>query len=745
MEKRRNFVGKYYRYPDLTGRRQCEGGRRIYDKKQPISATIQKVTIITVSKNSELTIEDCIKSVLSQTYQNIEHIIIDGLSTDRTTEIIKKYRFLIDYYVSEPDNGIYDAMNKGIELASGDLIIILNSDDWYEANAISMLVSTLNYSKCDFVGSLIRCINSDGTSHILPRMSFDKSTLLRMPIRHGTLLISSDIYNRIGPYDISYKIIADYEFCIRLYRSNMTYYENPYPLLNFRTTGVSSVNLKILHREHTKLLLNIFPFLTPSEAKLLGNHSTVQPNDFITIANRYTNQQEFVISVKAILQDFKRVRGGIWGKTEAENISKGLMSRYPKISIIMPIYKYYSSLWDDINSVLKQDFNGIELICVYNKNSYMISSTLESISSYDDRLKSFECKSIFSRGKLKNVGIRAASGEYLFFFEKNGRIPDGILRLLYDTARIHDSSVVRGALCFEKINEEYTYNVVDYPADINDNLVPNVAFEQIPALLGPKDSYLAGLYERNFAESILFPERFLSGEDRVFLARILSNAHTVTVFPYIVYVIREEFKRRRALEKLNSHAGTSLLALKDFMPVNKYVARSKLKLRCDRRYIAIGGVVQNYTRDERMMLENSISMLISNGMFDNVEVICIGDTKYQLEVPIHNMEYPSDPADRSLIYAAADVFVYPSVCDGAPLEAAEALLSGTPVICFSCVDIANVIRHRETGFIINSMDLAYFSQAISWAILDATSSNSILRSVKCHLDACKIYQPRIIL
>ncbi len=100
------------------------------------------VSIITVCLNSEKTIEQTIQSVINQTYPNIEYIIIDGKSTDRTLEIIDKYKGKISILVSESDEGIYDAMNKGLKLATGELIGIINSDDWYESDAVETIVNS---------------------------------------------------------------------------------------------------------------------------------------------------------------------------------------------------------------------------------------------------------------------------------------------------------------------------------------------------------------------------------------------------------------------------------------------------------------------------------------------------------------------------------------------------------------------------------------------------------------------------
>ena len=98
-----------------------------------------KISIITVTKNSEKFLEENINSLKNQSYKNFEHIIIDGKSTDKTLEIIKKHEDKIDYWVSELDNGLYDAMNKGIEVSTGDIIGILNSDDIYFSDALKFV------------------------------------------------------------------------------------------------------------------------------------------------------------------------------------------------------------------------------------------------------------------------------------------------------------------------------------------------------------------------------------------------------------------------------------------------------------------------------------------------------------------------------------------------------------------------------------------------------------------------------
>ena len=127
-----------------------------------------KVSIITVCFNSEKYIQTAIESVLNQNYDDIEYIIIDGGSTDSTIEIIKSYKDKITTFISEPDKGIYDAMNKGLKLASGEIIATLNSDDLYIDNTIlSTVVDSFNKNKCEIVYGDLFYVKQDNTNYIV--------------------------------------------------------------------------------------------------------------------------------------------------------------------------------------------------------------------------------------------------------------------------------------------------------------------------------------------------------------------------------------------------------------------------------------------------------------------------------------------------------------------------------------------------------------------------------------------------
>lgn len=198
-----------------------------------------KVTIITVVYNNVYTIEKTIQSVINQSYKNIEYIIIDGGSTDGTLDIIQKYENYISYWKSEPDNGIYDAMNKGLKQATGDIIGIINSDDWYESSTVYHVVNCFKKNKCDVVhGDIILTqINGDPYMRYFGKKKFN--IWRNMPIYHPTCFVKKELYMRYGFFNTDYNIAADYELILRLYMAKASFFYLSNDLAYFRIGGVS--------------------------------------------------------------------------------------------------------------------------------------------------------------------------------------------------------------------------------------------------------------------------------------------------------------------------------------------------------------------------------------------------------------------------------------------------------------------------------------------------------------------------
>jgi glycosyltransferase involved in cell wall biosynthesis len=205
-----------------------------------------KISIVTVCFNSGATLRDTIESVLGQTYPNIEYIIVDGASTDDTMQIVSEYENRIAKIVSEPDKGIYDAMNKGIALATGDVIGILNSDDFYASvDVVSAIADTYGQARTDIVfGDLVYIAPTD-TSRVVRwyHAAGFRPWMLRfgwMP-PHPATFIKRSIYQEFGRYAMGYKTAADYEMFVRLLllnRSNYFYLKKT--IVHMRMGGATS-------------------------------------------------------------------------------------------------------------------------------------------------------------------------------------------------------------------------------------------------------------------------------------------------------------------------------------------------------------------------------------------------------------------------------------------------------------------------------------------------------------------------
>lgn len=204
------------------------------------------VSIVTVTLNSERYLEDAINSVVNQTYPHIEYIVIDGGSTDGTVDIIKRYADYIDAWVSEADKGLYDAMNKGISMAHGELVGILNSDDWYEPDAVEEVVKEYNKeSDCCLLHGDIRFTTEDGQNIGTLKPEFNRKKMwFQMPVNHPTCFVKKAAYDKFGTFNIKYKIAADYDFVLRLFTKGIKARYIDKVLVNMRTGGISVVGEK---------------------------------------------------------------------------------------------------------------------------------------------------------------------------------------------------------------------------------------------------------------------------------------------------------------------------------------------------------------------------------------------------------------------------------------------------------------------------------------------------------------------
>ncbi len=216
------------------------------------------VSIITAVLNNKELIEYCIKSVINQTYQNIEYIIIDGGSTDGTIEVMKRYEDKITKWISEPDKGIYDALNKGIKLASGEIIGFLHADDVYANDEVIEKVANvfIKYNVDSCYGDL-QYVDKNNTDKIIRYWKSQpyRDGLFRkgwMP-PHPTFFVKREVYEKYGFFNTDFKIAADYELMLRFFEKHkITTYYIPEVLIKMRLGGVSNRSLTNLITKTTE-------------------------------------------------------------------------------------------------------------------------------------------------------------------------------------------------------------------------------------------------------------------------------------------------------------------------------------------------------------------------------------------------------------------------------------------------------------------------------------------------------------
>jgi glycosyltransferase involved in cell wall biosynthesis len=183
------------------------------------------------------------------------------------------------------------------------------------------------------------------------------------------------------------------------------------------------------------------------------------------------------------------------------------------------------------------------------------------------------------------------------------------------------------------------------------------------------------------------------------------------------------------------HVIPNVSPIDDFLPTNKIVARMRLGLPLNRKLIAFGADSLDNLRKGGDILGDSLNHLQHMGGAEGVEGILFGASSLDLNIKVHNMGYVSDPKKLSLIYAAADVFAFPSREDNAPQTVIEAMLSGTPVVAFPVGNIEQLVTHGETGYIATYEDARAFAQGLHWALKNPRSTESLLRGVRSHLAA----------
>ena len=219
-----------------------------------------KFSIITVTYNAGKVMEDTIQSVIFQTYRNVEYIIVDGGSTDHTLEVANKYRDRISKIISEPDKGLYDAMNKGIRLATGDYLCFLNAgDELHENETLQKMVHTLNANQLpDVIYGETAIVDEQGHFLHMRRLSAPKQ-LHWKSFKQGMLVCHQAFFARrelavAHPYDLQYRFSADFDWCIRIMKQSQYLHNTGLILVDYLNEGMTTRNHKASLKERFRIM-----------------------------------------------------------------------------------------------------------------------------------------------------------------------------------------------------------------------------------------------------------------------------------------------------------------------------------------------------------------------------------------------------------------------------------------------------------------------------------------------------------
>lgn len=217
-----------------------------------------KFSIITVTYNAEAVLEDTIQSVIAQTYRHLEYIIIDGASKDGTLAIAHKYADHITHFVSEPDRGLYDAMNKGIALATGDYLCFLNAGDSFHADdTLQLMVHTLAASELpDVIYGQTALVDKERHFLRMRRLTAPE-VLTWKSFKQGMLVCHQAFFAKrslVVPYDLQYRFSADFDWCIRIMKQARTLHNTHLTLIDYLEEGMTTQNRKASLRERFRIM-----------------------------------------------------------------------------------------------------------------------------------------------------------------------------------------------------------------------------------------------------------------------------------------------------------------------------------------------------------------------------------------------------------------------------------------------------------------------------------------------------------
>lgn len=444
-----------------------------------------KISVVIPTFNAAETLPATLESLREQAFAPHDVIIVDGASKDATLRIANAARDIVTVIVSEPDKGIYDAMNKGCAQARGDLIVVLGADDCLTPVAFEQVAIAWRAGKTDIYAGRAIMVGDDGAVTLRDDEEFSEAALVSgIPFNHNAMYVTQEAYAKIGPYDLNFRLGADAHWVHRAIKSGLSFTRINAPLVRFGLGGASSAAGERIFEESVRVIRENFPYLLPSEAEtmLRAARGWLAESDAEQIINRHAQHPDFSAAAKAALSS-RRERGS--ARTPLPRIAgaptlvarktppaRGQRSAEPLFSFVVPAYNVEAYVERCLDSIVSQAFDDFEIIVIDDGSTDGTSTILRRYAALDSRIRIFKQENS-GQGAARSFGIKAARGRYVWFVDSDDWLLEGASARVARLVRSLEPDVV-------VLNFEYTFD--DKPALPSSRVPAHLAGQMVDPL-----------------------------------------------------------------------------------------------------------------------------------------------------------------------------------------------------------------------------------------------------------------------
>lgn len=673
------------------------------------------VTIITINRNCAEGLKKTIKSVISQKAEmpGIEHIVIDGASTDNSLEIIREYADQIDYFISEPDGGIYAAMNKGIRLAQGDYISFLNADDIYRRGATRLSVENIRKNNVDISYGAFAYINPDGYNEVVdgPR-DWDEALLIRgIPGGHGTFFVSKEAYNKVGGYREDLRIVSDYDWMIRAYLAGCT--ASPLrDIIHEMTQGGISFNGTLEKSENCRLFTEYLGENDESRLELLYSLKYYRNWDGHAISQK---EQLKLLEMAETIQDFEPTYAKALVKTVSKSAQKYVGVHLPptlsannkQLSVCVAV-TYLNSIAGGAERIaieaanrMAEDGHAVTIVCCHGLAG-------EPFYRVDDRVTYLDLANKPLSNKLHAIGLQDWTKSWQDVLESADKNDVSDLKSWLNGPNQWKTLVYNGF---------FKSNSFDVVISHMPSTYPYIALAM--AGLAEKPKHIAALHN---SPSYKFYSPLYSAnsdsEKRVWLSTLGMCDHISVLFTEFISELPEKFRSKAFVLPNFIESGFSSASSpeRSHEKTKKIVTIGRLAPQKNQR-----ALIDAFASIRKQIPGWTLEIYGEGPLRDELADHCTAKGLEPESILRGRTESPRD------VYDAADIFVFPSHFEGFGLALVEAMARGLPVIGFQdCPGVKFIVENEVNGLLVEKDEEA---MALANAILKLASDEQLRKAL----------------